>query len=309
VNAWIAMRDKTPWCDAGHEVARTQIPFYPKVYPQAHPPTEHERGPTQEHDHVLFSRSGDHWIAHTPQTTWKIDATSGHLVSFLKNGEEQLHAPLMDNFMRAPLDNDIGVSQADRPDPGSWLARWTQAGLFDLEHSSRRVQFDVPTNTLICEHVWNGAQGVCITSMWTHTVSADGTMQIAIAADLSEETPPVPRIGATTRLATDPDQVTWLGRGPHENYPDRLASADIGWWTRDLEDLFTPYVFPTDCGLRCDTTAVHLASFRVHGEFHFAINRYGQRQLAAARHTHELNPQTNAYLYLDGYHMGVGGDD
>ncbi|MCG4788382.1 hypothetical protein L0N33_23955, partial [Roseburia faecis] len=67
--------------------------------------------------------------------------------------------------------------------------------------------------------------------------------------------PSLPRIGA--RLWLDEgvnhefNEVSWLGRGPHENYPDRLLGADLGRWQLPLTALHTPYVFPTDNGLRC----------------------------------------------------------
>jgi beta-galactosidase len=39
------------------------------------------------------------------------------------------------------------------------------------------------------------------------------------------------------------------------------------------------------------------------------VSRYGYQQLAAASHYHQLVPDSNLHLFIDGYHMGVGGDD
>ncbi|MGL9774129.1 MAG: hypothetical protein ACR5LG_09990 [Sodalis sp. (in: enterobacteria)] len=44
-----------------------------------------------------------------------------------------LQTPLTDQFIRAPLDNDIGISEVDRIDPNAWVERWRTAGLFSLE--------------------------------------------------------------------------------------------------------------------------------------------------------------------------------
>lgn len=41
--------------------------------------------------------------------------------------------PLRDQFIRAPLDNDIGVSEVERIDPNARVERWKSAGLYDLE--------------------------------------------------------------------------------------------------------------------------------------------------------------------------------
>ena len=39
------------------------------------------------------------------------------------------------------------------------------------------------------------------------------------------------------------------------------------------------------------------------------MSEYGQEQLMSAAHEHELTTEEGLYVYLDGYHMGVGGDD
>lgn len=47
--------------------------------------------------------------------------------------EKQLLTPLRDQFTRAPLDNDIGVSEATRIDPNAWVERWKAAGHYQAE--------------------------------------------------------------------------------------------------------------------------------------------------------------------------------
>ncbi|WP_407228731.1 hypothetical protein [Escherichia coli] len=42
--------------------------------------------------------------------------------------KKQLLTPLRDQFTRAPLDNDIGVSEATRIDPNAWVERWKATG-------------------------------------------------------------------------------------------------------------------------------------------------------------------------------------
>ncbi|STL40573.1 beta-D-galactosidase [Escherichia coli] len=47
--------------------------------------------------------------------------------------KKQLLTPLRDQFTRAPLDNDIGVSEATRIDPNAWVERWKAAGHYQAE--------------------------------------------------------------------------------------------------------------------------------------------------------------------------------
>jgi beta-galactosidase len=66
-------------------------------------------------------------IAHQQQR-WQFDRASGNLTQWWRNGVETLLSPLTDNFTRAPLDNDIGVSEATQIDPNAWVERWKAAG-------------------------------------------------------------------------------------------------------------------------------------------------------------------------------------
>ncbi|WP_195743449.1 beta-galactosidase small subunit-related protein, partial [Serratia marcescens] len=66
---------------------------------------------------------------------------------------------------------------------------------------------------------------------------------------------------------------------PHENYPDRRLAAQHGRWRLPLADLHTPYIFPGENGLRCDTRSLRYGGWRIDGRFHFSLSRYGLQQL------------------------------
>ncbi|GAL31330.1 beta-galactosidase [Vibrio variabilis] len=103
--------------------------------------------------------------------------------------------------------------------------------------------------------------------------------------------------------------VDWFGRGPHENYPDRLYSAHIGRYQKCLEEMHTNYIFPSENGLRCDCHELTVDNLKVEGEFHFSVSEFNQANLANAKHTNELVKDDAVYVRIDGFHMGVGGDD
>jgi beta-galactosidase len=73
--------------------------------------------------------------------------------------------------------------------------------------------------------------------------------------------------------------------------------------------MHTDYVFPSDNGLRCDCSDLALGDIRVTGDFQFCISAYDQTKLRDAKHPTDLAPNDYLSLYLDGFHMGVGGDD
>ncbi|KUE78536.1 beta-D-galactosidase [Aeromonas schubertii] len=283
----------TPWSAAGHEVARQQF-LLPAPLVLQRPVAA---GPRLEESGWIRGR----------RHHWHLDRATGCIDRWLRDGEEQLLAPVSDHFYRAPLDNDIGTSEADHADPGSWLARWQACGLGQWRH--RCLGIEEREGALWVRHGYFHGEALVALTQWQHSVDQEGGMALAIEVELADSLPPLPRVGLQLHLAMVPESVRWLGRGPHENYPDRRLSADLGCWELSLAALHTPYIFPSDNGLRCDTRELWLGPLSVRGAFHFSASRFSQRQLAQARHQGELVEEAGLFVCLDGEHMGVGGDD
>ncbi len=163
--------------------------------------------------------------------------------------------PLRDQFIRAPLDNDIGVSEVERIDPNAWVERWKSAGLYDLEAHCVQCDAQRLANETLVDCRWHYLRGeeVVIVSHWRMHFTADGTLRLAVDGERAETLPPLPRVGLHFQVADQQAPVSWLGMGPHENYPDRRSSACFARWEQPLAAMTTPYIFPTENGLRCDT--------------------------------------------------------
>ena len=298
LNVWIVQREANHFASAGHEAARWQTTLIP--------------GDGRSHDApapaVSPGRQGEEYAVDTGDSSWRIDASTGRLVSWRHGGRELMSAPMSDCFVRAPLDNDICSSQVEHPSPEAWLTAWRAAGLYDLQHTCIGVGLDAQGH-LIAEHRYDASGNRVLTSTWQHRFTADGALHVSIRVLVEDGVPPLPRVGALLRLVHAPDTVGWYGRGPHENYPDRKASADIGRWRLPLDEMHTPYVFPSENGLRCDVTEASIGVARVTGRFAFGVSRYGVESLTKAQHNHELVPHGDLHVHIDGFHMGVGGDD
>ena len=63
----------------------------------------------------------------------------------------------------------------------------------------------------------------------------------------------IPCIGFTLEMVEGYDNMTWLGRGPWDNYPDRKESALVGLYKSKVADQFSRFVRPQDCGNHEDT--------------------------------------------------------
>jgi beta-galactosidase len=299
LNLWITQNTATAWCDANHEIARWQFSL----------PTQIHSRPAVKVKFAEIKESDIDYKIMAAENLWQINRNTGLVESWKKEGQQQLIEPLIDNFFRAPLDNDIGTSQAHKIDQSSWRARWKLAGIFALEHRCLAITADNVAGLIEVEHGYYQKDKLQIKTSWQHRFFQDGQMTVLIDVVVAGDMPPLPRVGASLRSANAVQKVNWFGLGPHENYPDRKASVDFAHWQQSIEDLHTNYIFPSENGLRCEVSELTLGDIEVRGKFHFSVSRYGQRQLEAATHTHQLSAVDGFYLYIDGFHMGVGGDD
>jgi len=314
LNISITQIAETVHSEAGHEVARWQFELPAAIQldtdnrDSALPVTK-ESDSDRTSGPVSYDQKADTTIVSAGNSSWTIDKTEGLIIGWQLDGREQLLAPIMENFLRAPLDNDIGTSEAGRIDPFSWQSRWDKAGLFNMERRCLKVELDESRHRLEVTQGYFNQNELLIKSIWHYDFDETGKVNITTRVHVDRSVPSLPRVGAELRLKEAAASATWFGRGPHENYPDRKLSADIGRWTLAVDELHTPYIFPSDNGLRCDVSELELGDVRVTGDFQFAVSRYGVDQLMAAKHTHELERQAGLFVYIDGFHMGVGGDD
>ena len=300
LNVRVTQIDETPWSEAGHEVARWQFALNKEVAPSEK---------IIDSSSVTTRKTSQCYEVNAGSSQWYIDRKNGFVYSWQKNGEQRLASPLRDNFTRALIDNDIGTSEAGWLDPNSWMARWELSGLFDLEHRCQNIVLDESASVVEVEHGYYHGDSLCLTSYWRHEFGATGELSIQIVVEVAPAMPPLPRVGVQFQLMHEPEEVTWFGRGPHENYPDRLTSADVGRWTQPVKAMHTDYIFPSENGLRCDVTALMLSDVQLTGRFNFSVGQYSQEQLNAAQHTCDLVKEAGLHVNVDGFHMGLGGDD
>ncbi len=252
-----------------------------------------------------------HYLVTVNQQRWQFCRQQGVLTQYWIGEDAQLLTPLRDQFTRAPLDNDIGVSEATRIDPNARVERWKAAGHYRAEAMLLQCEAQTLTDAVIITtaHTWQTQGETLFISRKTWRIGGDGELTITVDVDVAHGTPYPARIGLTCQLAQVADRVNWLGLGPHENYPDRLSAACFDRWDLSLDDMYTPYVFPSENGLRCHTRELRYGAHCWRGDFQFNISRYSQQQLMKTSHRHLLKEEAGTWLNLDGFHMGVGGDD
>ncbi|CFQ43434.1 beta-D-galactosidase [Yersinia frederiksenii] len=306
LNVEVRQTKATSWSSNNHRCAWHQWRL-----PQALSFTRHSQAKVATPSHLQLQQDAHHIMVVHQQQRWQFSRQTGLLEQWWVGEKAMLLAPLRDQFVRAPLDNDIGISEATRIDPNAWVERWKKAGMYQLEQHCLSLQADKLSHSIqiSAEYGYKFADEQLLHSHWLYHFDQHGRMTIDVRVQIATSLPSPARIGMCCQLSDVAENVDWLGLGPHENYPDRQLSAQFGHWQQSLSQMHTPYIFPSENGLRCNTRNLNYGNWQLTGQFHFGISRYSTQQLMTTNHQHLLKPEPGTWLNIDGFHMGVGGDD
>eukprot|EP00930_Biecheleria_cincta_P030961 TRINITY_DN21459_c0_g3_i1.p1 TRINITY_DN21459_c0_g3~~TRINITY_DN21459_c0_g3_i1.p1 ORF type:complete len:1349 (+),score=180.65 TRINITY_DN21459_c0_g3_i1:346-4047(+) len=144
----------------------------------------------------------------------------------------------------------------------------------------------------------------------------------------TREQPAPARIGFTCSIAAGLEEVEWFGRGPHESYLDRHASARVGRFTGRIVDQTFKYVRPQENGNKFETrwlalkgnlngTVGGLLAASVSAPLSMQCHRYSLADFDAPEdkikqrvlHGGELVERPETTLCVDVAQWGVGGID
>ena len=305
VSAWnftFATVEKSLWADKGHVVGRDQV-----VVP-ADPQSARLTG-TVGREEVQLEQTEEAVFVKGADYTVRIGQASGAIESWKVKGVEQILSPLVPNFWRAPTDNDRGNRMAVRQ------AVWQHAAEH-REVRKVRVKREVDETLLVQVSLACPDAGETVGTL-NYTFTDVGDIRVLFKVEpKGKGLETLPRIGLTMQIPSAYDQVTWLGRGPHENYADRKASAFFGKYTLAAADFFFPYVEPQETGNRMDVFWVSFTDKAGHGikvtgdpKINFNVLPYAIDELAVRKHPWELSPCGNWIVNLDYGQMGLAGED
>lgn len=211
---------------------------------------------------------------------------------------------------RAPTDNDKSF--------GNWLAKdW------------KNHKLDTPEMVVITPETESvGADGIRLKHSETeyryaagsirvdshYKIYVDGTVDLKQTYRMQGNLPELPRLGSAFVLDGGYENLSWYGRGPWENYPDRKTSCLIGRWDGNVNNQYTHYPRPQDSGNHEDVTEVVLTDKQGKGirvtaidkPFSFSALHYSAQDLYAATHDCDLKPRKEVILSLDAAVLGLG---
>lgn len=296
----LSLKKKEEWANRGFTVAWEQFALS-EVMPGYTPSSSLS-------DKLQISGGQEVYIIAGKDFSVGINRSTGLLSSYSSKGEEWIKVPARFNFWRALTDNDKGWNMERKM--GSWKSDEGNYELLSLK------QLEAEDGAVRIESRYRFPQ-TGTTACVAHTVYPDGTVLLNSAFDVPPTASNLPQIGISFELDSLLSQIDWYGRGPHENYIDRLHGSAIGLYHSTVKDWVTPYVRPQDNANRCDLRWIRFYNRQGKGVRFAAVGQpfqcsawpYTRQMLEQAEHDFELMPHGATTVNIDCARMGVGGDN
>ncbi|SHI79914.1 beta-galactosidase [Arenibacter nanhaiticus] len=227
----------------GFEVAHEQIPLKQPIWEKTKLVNEGKSLSLKQDKLYATVSNGDFSV--------KFDKTEGNIISYAYMGTELIkdgNGP-RPNFWRAVTDNDFGNGMPYKN------IEWKKASLF-AKVSSCEVRQSASNQVDFV--VMYQLPGVDTRFTSVYTVLGTGVLKVHNSLEPSTYKGDIPRVGMKMQLPKDFNQMTYLGRGPWENYQDRKASAFVDLYTSNVADQYVPYIRPQENGYK---TEVRWAAF------------------------------------------------
>ncbi len=238
----------------------------------------------------------------------KFDKLKGNLSAYEVNGKNWMTSPLMLNTWRAPVDNDLGAKMPEKS--FKWKAIESKLEL-------KRVTWQKLANNKIMVSVQKSNPDIANFYI-NYTIDDKGKIKVQYIFERTGGKGLIPRMGMNLKLIKSLDNVSYYGRGPHENYPDRKESAFLGVYEAAAKDFYVPYIRPQENGYRTDTRWLEVKNKEKQGlrfssqqYLNFNANHFNNDDFEPTgknKHTTDIVPREHLNLNIDYKQMGVGGD-
>lgn len=300
-------KDKQPMIPAGHVAAMEQWQL-----PVARP----EAASQQVDGELTCSQQEGQWEITGTGFRVVFDKNNGEMTA-LQYGEHNFvkEGGLQPNFWRAWTDNDVANGAPVRCLPWRYAGRDKKLVNLDVQETADRKMVTV-TAAYRMEELDSDLTVSC-------RIRPNGVIQTTMSYKVgNKQLPEMPRFGLRMILPAEFDQMSWLGRGPQENYADRKTGAAVGRYQASVWEQYHPYVRAQETANKCDVRWVSLCNqegtgLLISGDkplnvsaWNFPIEDISYRPFKVGRrHGGSIEKKDMVWLNIDGWHMGVGGDN
>ena len=317
LNIDFRLKKAEPLMEAGQIVAYNQLVVKAKKCDKSCAASQAETGKVKNVKTKFTDKKGEQDITvSTADLTVKVNRTTGLISEYTYQGKSFLGegGTLKPNFWRAPTDNDMGAGFQKK------FKVWKNP---KLELSGITVEKNKKANTYtICAN-YNMPEVKGKLELIYQIMANTGAVKVTenFIATEGEKVSDLFRFGMLMQLPYEMDKSQYYGRGPIENYSDREDCMKIGIYSNDADNQYFPYIRPQESGTKGDIrwwkqTDAAGFGFMVKNckpfyasALHFDTDELDVGDEKDQRHSFNLKKSKYTNLFLDGEHMGVGGEN
>lgn len=239
------------------------------------------------------------------------NSISGKLTTLDYGSGNLIQEGISANFWRAPVDNDYGFNMPKK------LKVWKEATLnqrlTSFSHEEKNGLIQVVS-------IYELASLENSSVVMTYKIDTEGAIEVQTELkNIHDSLPMLPKFGTNFIINSEYNQVTWLGRGPFENYQDRNSAALVGYYSAKVEDLYFPYIRPQENGYRTENRWLNFTNdagegIRIVAPVYFSFSAHHQLNsdfdagmTKQQRHTTDIKKRDLVNINIDDQQMGVGG--
>jgi beta-galactosidase len=310
-------KENKPWASAGYEIAWEQfkMPWH----------TEEKLPLSTNQPDISVIETSDTLMVKGVRFGYLFDKNTGQMISMHYLGKQLIHSGPVLNVWRPPLANETdewGSRSSGVTHWGEGYGRmastdWYTTGINHLNRKLESFKFEATDKQVVIEvrdvmTMARPADG--FQNRYVYTIDATGEMTVWHTIIPYGDMPAwLPRIGTAWILDESLEYVTWYGRGPQENYPDRKTGYKVGKFASTVMDMKEPYLIPQDYGLRTDNHWVEFVNregigILLTGDrlFNFSAWPYSMENLTKALYSFQLQDFKGISLNFDYATSGVG---
>ena len=296
LNVYAVLKKATKWAETGFHIAREQFIIKPEVFKKIIASAVAPEVKETSSD-ITVTSTGAQFV---------FNKATAALQSWQQEGKELLMGALEPYFWKPDNDNQKRNGYDRRL--GAWKTAAENRIVKSVEVTNEKgialVRFSMELPTIGANYNLE------------YTVNGKGQLQVeANYQPLKDSVPLIPKFGMRMRIPENYNNVSWYGRGPYENYPDRKTGSLIGLYDLKLENFMTDYVVPQDNANRTDVRWFSFSNnadaIKISGlqPLCFHAWDYTEEDLEKAKHGFELPHRDFINLNIDLNIHGVGGND
>ena len=300
-------REAAPLVPAGHVAAMEQWQLPVERIVPAVAPVEGELQSQRTADAITLTGTDNFRISFSTK--------SGEMTALEYNGKNLVKEGLQANFWRGLTDNDVANGTAERC--RTWQDAGKNAVLKDIQ---LQESADKKMATVVASYDMKEQESAL---QVTYRIRPNGVVNVTMQFTAGKkQLPEMPRLGMRMVLPGEYEQMTWLGRGPQENYADRKTGAAVGLYSASVWEQYHPYVRAQETANKCDVRWVALRNASGEGllvtgdeplsvsAWNFPMEDILYRPFAVERrHGGSIEKKDMVWLNIDHLQMGVGGDN